>query len=31
MMGRDFTLFATAPGVVKFTKHNAKTVVEVEG
>ena len=31
MIGRDFTLFATAPGVVKFPKHNAKTVVEVEG
>mgnify|MGYP001778856670 CR=1 FL=1 len=31
MMGRDFTLFATAPGIVRFVKHNAKTLVEVEG
>lgn len=30
MMGRDFTLMATAPGIVKFTKHNAKTYVEIE-
>ena len=30
MMGRDFTLFATAQGTVQFVKHNAKVFVNVE-
>jgi large subunit ribosomal protein L27 len=28
--GRDFTLFATRPGVVKFRKHQGKRLVYVE-
>ncbi len=30
MMGRDYTLFATAEGKVKFESRNAKTYVTVE-